>query len=144
MFLLPPFLLVLLHRAGWPPASHAFSSRPTTTTNTTTTTQYLKGFIYTTGVMQTAEALERVAYEFAVDNFSEEVHYFEVRFAPQLHATVVVAGDGDKLDVTAVLRSVNTGLLRASAEFNSRPEVVSGAMPRYCLSLSLSVFALLN
>ena len=46
---------------------------------------YLKGFRYTTAVMQTPEALERIAYEFAWDNFNEGVRYFEVRFAPQLH-----------------------------------------------------------
>ena len=46
---------------------------------------YLKGFAYSVGVMQSEVALERVAYEFAIDNFSEGVRYFEVRFAPQLH-----------------------------------------------------------
>lgn len=33
--------------------------------------EYLKGFQYTTAVMQTASALERVAYEFACDNYDE-------------------------------------------------------------------------
>ena len=46
---------------------------------------YLKGFSYTGAVMNTAESLERIAYEFAFDNFQEGVRYVEVRFAPQLH-----------------------------------------------------------
>eukprot|EP00750_Incisomonas_marina_P020070 INCI3697.3.p1 GENE.INCI3697.3~~INCI3697.3.p1 ORF type:complete len:349 (-),score=39.70 INCI3697.3:333-1379(-) len=76
---------------------------------------YLKCFKYTTMVMQSAENLERVAYEFAVDNYSEGVRYFEVRFAPQLHAR---AGDTD-LDISNVLRSVNLGLKKATEEWNA-------------------------
>lgn len=40
--------------------------------------EYLECFRYTTGVMQSAENLERVAYEFACDNYAENVFYFEV------------------------------------------------------------------
>ena len=47
--------------------------------------EYLKGFSYTVAVLQTAENLERVAYELAEDNLAEGVRYVEVRFAPQLH-----------------------------------------------------------
>jgi len=47
--------------------------------------EYLQGFRYTVSVMQTPEALERIAYEFAWDNYNEGVRYFEVRYAPQLH-----------------------------------------------------------
>ena len=46
----------------------------------------VQGFKYTVAVMQTPEALERVGYEFAWDLFNEHVFFFEVRFAPQLHA----------------------------------------------------------
>ena len=37
--------------------------------------------------MQTPENLNRIAYEFACDNYDEGVLYFEVRFAPQLHVS---------------------------------------------------------
>ena len=47
--------------------------------------EYLECFAYTTRVMQDAASLERVAYELACDLFAENVRYFEVRFAPQLH-----------------------------------------------------------
>jgi adenosine deaminase len=71
--------------------------------------EYLAGFAWTCAVMQDAESLERVAYEFAMDNAAEGVRYVEVRFAPQLH-------QHDDLDARAVLRAVNAGLARAAAE----------------------------
>lgn len=43
-----------------------------------------KGFGYIGSVLCNPEALERVAYEFAVDNYNEGVFYFEARFAPQV------------------------------------------------------------
>ena len=39
---------------------------------------YLTCFKYTTMVMQSAENVERVSYEFADDNYQEGVRYFEV------------------------------------------------------------------
>ncbi len=47
--------------------------------------EYLQGFAYTCGVLQSAENLERVARELAEDCLEEGVRYVEVRFAPQLH-----------------------------------------------------------
>ena len=48
--------------------------------------QYLEGFRHTIAVMQTAEALERVAYEFMEDMAADNVAYYaEVRFAPHFH-----------------------------------------------------------
>ena len=46
---------------------------------------YLEGFAHTVGVMQTPEALERVAAECAEDLAADGVVYAEVRFAPELH-----------------------------------------------------------
>lgn len=83
---------------------------------------YLECFKYTTQCMQKPEHLERVAYEFGVDNYDEGVLYFEVRFAPQLHAN-------RDMDVETVLISVNKGLLRAKAEYNAKEEVTSGELP---------------
>jgi adenosine deaminase len=82
--------------------------------------KYLEGFKYSCAVMQSAEALERVAYEFAIDNFTEGVRYFEVRFAPQLHSSV---DSHNKLDIERVIQSVNLGLLRAKEEFNAALEL---------------------
>ena len=86
--------------------------------------EYLRGFAYTVAVMQSEVALERVAYELAIDNQSEGVRYVEVRFAPQLHVHA-------HLSMEHVLKSVNRGLERAKREFNNRPNVKSGAEPPF-------------
>jgi adenosine deaminase len=46
---------------------------------------YLEGFTHTVAVMQTREALFRVAAECAEDLAKDGVVYAEVRFAPELH-----------------------------------------------------------
>ena len=78
---------------------------------------YLRGFGLTCAVLQTAENLERVAYELAQDNIAENVRYIEVRYAPQLH---VHPG----LPMDAVVESVNRGLARAQKEHNRSPAVL--------------------
>lgn len=86
--------------------------------------EYLTGFAYTVPALQTAENLERVSYEFAIDNINEGVRYVEVRFAPQLHVN-------DQLDIEKILLSVDSGLKRAQQEHNHRPEVKSGEVPEF-------------
>ncbi|HOU52679.1 MAG TPA: adenosine deaminase family protein [Myxococcota bacterium] len=75
--------------------------------------EYLAGFNYTTAVMQDPEALERVAYELAEDNYAEGVRYFEVRFAPQLHCN-------SRMGMDEVLKAVNRGLQRATRKWNRK------------------------
>jgi adenosine deaminase len=87
-------------------------------------TDYLKGFVYTTAVLQTESALERVGYELAQDNQSEGVRYIEVRFAPQLHQNA-------RMSCIDVMAALNRGLDKAKVEFNSRSEVASGQEPPF-------------
>jgi adenosine deaminase len=47
--------------------------------------RYLEAFSHTVAVMQTREALARVAAECAVDLAADGVIYAEIRFAPELH-----------------------------------------------------------
>ena len=47
--------------------------------------RYLEPFSHTVAVMQTADALHRVAYECVEDLSADSVVYAEVRFAPELH-----------------------------------------------------------
>ncbi|MBI5434324.1 MAG: adenosine deaminase [Planctomycetes bacterium] len=72
---------------------------------------YLEGFRHTIAVMQTADALERVAYEFIQDMADDGVIYAEVRFAPHYHTQ-------KGLGLDAVMRAVLKGLKRGSAEFH--------------------------
>ncbi|MFP5331751.1 MAG: adenosine deaminase [Acidimicrobiia bacterium] len=70
---------------------------------------YLKTFDHTIAVLQTAPALERVAYESVVDLAADGVIYAEVRFAPELNTR---AG----LTIDAVLEAALAGLARGSRE----------------------------
>src|SRR5580693_39375 len=47
--------------------------------------KYLEGFAHTIAVIQTEEALERVAFEQVEDLSRDGVVYFETRFAPVFH-----------------------------------------------------------
>lgn len=89
---------------------------------------YLRGFQYTCAVMQTEPALERIAYELALDCQSEGVRYVEVRFAPQLHMH-------QHLGVVPVLKAVDRGLRTAAEEFNARRQVVSGLEPPFVFGI---------
>lgn len=50
--------------------------------------QYLATFEHTLGVLQSADALERVAAEAVVDLAADGVVYAELRFAPELHGAL--------------------------------------------------------
>lgn len=90
--------------------------------------EYLKGFHCTCAVMQTPEALERVAYELAIDSFADGVRYIEPRFAPQQHA-------GEHLTLDEVLESVNNGLSRAMKEINQSKAIRSGKEPPFAYGI---------
>ena len=74
--------------------------------------RYLEGFAHTVAVMQTKDALERVASECVMDLASDGVVYAEVRFAPELHTEA-----GLELDavVGSVLAGFEAGAAAASA-----------------------------
>ena len=69
--------------------------------------EYLLGFQYTCAVLQTFEAMERVACEMAEDAIAQGVRYMEVRFAPQ---RLVSSGEG----CVQALQAVGRGLERAA------------------------------
>jgi adenosine deaminase len=74
---------------------------------------YLKAFDITLSVMQTEEALERIAYELAEDAWKENVRYIEVRYAPMLHTRT-------GLRLTQVVEASLRGLRAAKREFGIR------------------------
>ena len=71
---------------------------------------YLRRFDVTVSVMQTEEALERIAYELAEDAAEDGVRYIEVRNAPILN---VVQG----LTLVQAIEAPLRGLRRAEREF---------------------------
>jgi adenosine deaminase len=79
--------------------------------------EYLRGFGITLKVMQTEEALERIAFELAEDAHQENVRYMEVRYAPMLHTQ-------RGLKLTRVVEAVLEGLRRARETFGIKATVI--------------------
>lgn len=71
--------------------------------------EYLVAFDVTLSVLQTREALQRVAYELALDAAAENVRYLEVRYSPALHLQ-------KGLKMTTVIDAVLEGLRHAKHE----------------------------
>lgn len=82
--------------------------------------QYLATFDHTLAVMQSADHLERVAYEAAVDLAADGVVYAEVRFAPELHVA-------DGLSLQAVVEAVTAGFRRGERDADA-PIVVNAIL----------------
>jgi len=72
--------------------------------------EYLQGFEHTTAVMQTKEALERVAYEMMEDMKNDGVCYVETRFSPVFHI-------GKGLYQEDIVNAVLEGLEKGKKDF---------------------------
>lgn len=81
--------------------------------NTGSLARYLEGFGATVPLMQTEEALERVAFELIEDLHGENVIYTEVRFAPDLH---IMGG----MNLEQVMKAVLAGLSRGRAAYGTK------------------------
>jgi adenosine deaminase len=96
--------------------------------------KYLEGFTHTIAVMQTEEALERVAYEQAEDLSKDGVVYFETRFAPVFHTQ---KGLTHQQVVAAVLK----GLERGRKDFGISSGLIICAMRNMDVSLEMAELA---
>ncbi len=85
--------------------------------NTGSLVEYLKAFDVTLRVLQTEEALYRVAYELAEDAAAENVRYMEVRYAPMLHTR-------SGLRLPAVVEAVLAGLMQGQRDFGIQSNVI--------------------
>lgn len=95
---------------------------------------YLETFAHTTGVMQTPDALHRVARECAEDLAADGVVYAEIRFAPELHV--------DKgMSMDAVLEAVTSGFADGSAGTPLTLRTLCSAMRHMSNSLEVSQLA---
>ena len=70
--------------------------------------RYLDPFVHTIALTQSAENLERVAFEAGVDLWDDGVRYAEVRFAPSVHTQ-------NGLERDEVIEAVLAGFARAAA-----------------------------
>jgi adenosine deaminase len=97
--------------------------------------EYLEGFQHTTGVMQSSDALERVAFEFIEDMFEDGVVYAEVRFAPVYHT-------GHGLTQDEVVAAVIRGLKRGERQYGVQWGLIICAMRHMRNSLEAAELAI--
>src|SRR5215471_6539425 len=95
---------------------------------------YLDAFRHTVGVMQTKDALRRVAAECAEDLASDGVVYAEVRFAPELHTE-------RGLSLDEVVEAVLDGFSRGSKSRPIRVYALLTAMRTAARSLEIAELA---
>jgi adenosine deaminase len=96
--------------------------------------RYLEAFQHTVGVMQSRDALIRVAAECAEDLAGDGIVYAEVRFAPELHL------DGG-LSLDQVVEAVLEGFRRGSAGRNITVNALLTAMRTAARSLEIAEVA---
>ncbi|MDD4082315.1 MAG: adenosine deaminase [Sphaerochaetaceae bacterium] len=93
---------------------------------------YLETFSVTISVMQTKEALERIAFEAVEDLAKENVVYAEIRFAPVLHVSL-------NLELEDVVLAVLLGLERGRRKTGMEYGLILCAMRNQSSSLSLEI-----
>lgn len=93
---------------------------------------YLKRFDVTISVMQTADALERVAYELAADAAKDGVRYIEVRNAPVLNVR-------EGLSLGEAVEAPIRGLERAEREFGIKGRYIICALRNLSPDVSLEL-----
>ncbi|SDG67688.1 adenosine deaminase [Sinosporangium album] len=96
--------------------------------------RYLETFAHTVGVMQSAEALTRVAAECAADLADDGVVYAEVRYAPELHTS-------QGLSLDEVVEAVLEGFRIGSAGRGIRVGALLTAMRHQARSMEIAELA---
>jgi adenosine deaminase len=97
--------------------------------------EYLEGFLHTISVMQSPEALERVAFEFIEDMYDDGVVYAEVRFAPCYHTQQGLTQD-------EVVAAVVSGLKRGESTYGVEWGLIICAMRHMTNSLEAAELAI--
>jgi len=96
---------------------------------------YLEGFRHTIAVMQTEEALQRVAYEALEDLARDNVVYAELRFAPHFHTE-------RGLDLDGVMSAVLRGFERARGDYGIEFGLIVSALRNQDPELSIRLVEL--
>ena len=96
---------------------------------------YLEAFAHTCAVMQTEEALERVAYEMMEDMKNDGVVYVETRFAPVFHTEKGLHWD-------EIVNAVLKGLERGREDFGVEFGLIICAMRNMTLSQEMAELAI--
>jgi adenosine deaminase len=94
--------------------------------------EYLAKFTVTLSVMQTAEALERIAYELAEDAAADGVRYIEIRYAPVLNTQ-------RGLDIGEVVEAPLRGLARGERDHGIVARLIVCALRNLSPDVSLEL-----
>ncbi|HUQ42693.1 MAG TPA: adenosine deaminase [Candidatus Limnocylindrales bacterium] len=98
---------------------------------------YLRGFAHTVGVMQTTEAIERVAFESGEDLARDGVVYAEIRYAP-------IFSTAAGMSLQDVVDAVSMGLARAEERYAITLRQIVCAMRDRLDSLEMAKLAVAN
>jgi adenosine deaminase len=85
---------------------------------------YLRRFDTTIAVLQTPEAIERVAYEMVEDAAADNIRHLEVRYCPELSTR-------GGLSLDDVLEAERRGLARGSREFGVSTGIINCSLRHY-------------
>lgn len=94
--------------------------------------EYLRRFDYTIGLLQTPEAIERVAYEMVADAAADNVRYLEVRYCPWLSTRGGLA-------LEEIITAEAAGLARGAAEFGVRTGIINCSLRHYDPAQSVAI-----
>ncbi|HJR17050.1 MAG TPA: hypothetical protein VJ808_09375, partial [Gemmatimonadales bacterium] len=93
---------------------------------------YLHRFDFTIPLLQTPEALERVAYEMVEDASHDNIRYLEVRYCPHL-------SQREGLALESVMEAELRGLARGEREFGVIARVINCSLRHYDPAISLEL-----
>src|ERR1043165_1928624 len=94
------------------------SARAETVVDARSLEDYLARFDVTLSVMQTADALDRIAYELSVDAAKDGVRYIEVRYSPVLNTKRGLSLDRAEREGGATARVIVCGLRHLEPELS--------------------------
>ena len=106
-------------------------------TDTGSLERYLEAFTHTIGVMQHPEAIERVAYEAAIDLSADGVVYAEIRFCPALNTEAGTTAE-------RVVQAAASGLAQGERETGLRWSLIVDALRHWNDSLEMAKLAAAN
>ncbi|MHB1327140.1 MAG: adenosine deaminase [Gemmatimonadales bacterium] len=93
---------------------------------------FLHRFDLTIPLLQTPEAIERVAYEMVEDAARDNLRHLEVRYCPHLSTRVGLSMDG-------VIEAEWRGLTRGRADFGVSVAIINCSLRHYAPELSLAI-----
>ncbi|HEV8356999.1 MAG TPA: adenosine deaminase [Gemmatimonadales bacterium] len=93
---------------------------------------YLKRFDITVALLQTPEAIERVAYEMVEDAASDNVRYLEVRYCPHLSTH-------QGLTMEEVVAAESRGFRRGERDFGATTRIINCSLRHYPPDRSIEI-----